>query len=375
MPAHAHGSPDQPADAARRRADTGRHRPSEEIDRGEDGSDADAACRAAARRAPFRPAWWLPGPHAQTIAGRLLRRPGPLPLRRERIETPDNDFLDLDFVAAALPRDAPLALVLHGLEGSTRRGYMRLTFHAFASRGVRAVGLNFRSCSGEINRAARLYHSGETSDIRHVLDRLVERNGGRPLLAIGYSLGGNALLKYLGEEGEAARERVNAAAAISVPYDLGAGADALERTAIGRFYTSRFLRTLAGKALSKAALLDGRCDIDRIRRARTFREFDDAATAPIHGFAGADDYYSRCSSAAWLHRVRVPTLLIQSDDDPFQPGGGRIALDAAARNDFVEALVTERGGHVGFLGGSPWRPSSWVEEIAAAWLVADPPPR
>jgi predicted alpha/beta-fold hydrolase len=313
----------------------------------------------------FRPAWWLPGPHAQTIAGRLLRRPRPPAFRRERVETPDGDFVDLDFPLHVEAR-APLVLVLHGLEGSARRGYAVLTYRALAAHGLRAVGLNFRGCSGEPNRTARLYHSGETEDLRHVLG-VIDQRGVRVVAAIGYSLGGNVLLKYLAEEGEAARLR--AAVAVSVPYDLGAGADALDATAMGRFYTRVFLKTLRAKMEAMSSLLDGQLDVERVRRARSFRAFDDAATAPLHGFAGAEDYYRRSSSGTLLHRVRVPTLLLQSADDPFLsraawPAGG------ISNNPFLRAVLTRAGGHVGFIAGPPWRPHFWAETEAARFLAA-----
>jgi hypothetical protein len=227
------------------------------------------------------------------------------------------------------------------------------------------VGLNFRSCGGEPNLTARFYHSGETDDLRVVLDALAQRFGQQVAAAIGFSLGGNVLLKYLAEEGAGARLR--AAVAVSVPYDLAAGADALDATRMGRFYTGHFLASLISKLEAKSSLLDARIDLERIRRARSFREFDDAATAPLHGFTGADDYYSRSSSGPLLDRVRVPTLLIHSADDPFLPPA---ALPRAAieRNPCLRVVLTGRGGHVGFIAGSPWRPLFWVEQEAARYL-------
>jgi uncharacterized protein len=313
---------------------------------------------------PFRPAAWLPGPHAQTIAGRLLRRPRPPAFRRERIETPDGDFVDLDFVPAADPR-APLVLLLHGLEGSARRGYAILTYRALAAHGLRAVGLNFRSCGGEPNRAARLYHSGETGELRFVLRTLADRLREPAAAAVGFSLGGNVLLKYLGEEGEAAELRT--AVAVSVPYDLSAGADALDSSFMGRLYTSVFLKSLVAKAESKADALRDLVDMERVRSARSFRAFDDAATAPIHGFAGAEDYYRRSSSSGYLERIRIPTLLIHAADDPFLPGHV-LPLDRMQANPNVQTVVTQGGGHVGFIGGVPWRPDFWVEEQIARFL-------
>jgi hypothetical protein len=312
----------------------------------------------------FAAAWWLPGRHAQTIAGRLLRRPKVPAFRRERVDLPDGDFVDLDWAPGGRP-DRPLVLLLHGLEGSARRGYAIHTYDQLAKRGLRAVGLNFRSCSGEPNRNARFYHSGDTEDIRYVL-RLLAARGDPASAAVGFSLGGNALLKYLGEEGE--RAPVGAAVAVSVPYDLAAGADGLERTRMGRVYTGIFVKSLVAKAEAKAALLAGTCDLERIRAARTFREFDGAATAPIHGFADASDYYARSSSAGFLSRIRIPTLLVHADDDPFLPPDA-LPLDAIAANPWLHTAFTRRGGHVGFIGGSPWKPRFWAEEEVARFLV------
>jgi len=329
-----------------------------------------AAARAAGkefRTEPFVPARWLRGRHAQTIGGRVLRRERPLPFRRERVETPDGDFVDLDFPELGVGAAAPMVVLLHGLEGFARRGYALNVYRELAARGVAAVGLNFRSCSGEPNRKARFYHSGDTGDIRHVLKLLAARWPERHLGAVGFSLGGNALLKYLGEEGAAAL--VSAAAAVSVPYDLGAGADLLERNRMGRWYTGMFIKTLIDKAEAKGPLMHAAgIDLERVRRARTFREFDDAATAPLHGFAGAADYYRRSSSAGFVSRIRVPTLLLQADDDPFLPPEA-FPWEAVRANPWVQAVLTSGGGHVGFIGGSAFRPVFWAERQAARFLA------
>jgi predicted alpha/beta-fold hydrolase len=318
------------------------------------------------RTPPFRRAWWARGAHLQTIGGRLLRRARPEGLARERLETPDGDFVDLDFAPFLDDATAPLVLLLHGLEGSARRGYAMNVYRALARHGVAAVGLNFRSCSGEPNRTARFYHSGDTDDIRFVLDQLARRFRGRAVGAIGFSLGGNALLKYLGEEGE--RSRVRVAVAVSVPYDLAEGARLLDGTRMGRFYVKHFLKTLRGKAEAKRALLEGRVDFGRLSAARSFVDFDDLVTAPLHGFRDAADYYRRSSSAQFLERIRVPTLLIHAEDDPFLPARAipRPAIDA---NPFLHALITQHGGHVGFIGGLPWAPTFWAEEAAAEFLA------
>jgi len=316
---------------------------------------------------PFVPARWLRSRHAQTICGRLLRREPPLPFRRERVDTPDGDFVDLDFPELGAGEAAPLVVLMHGLEGFARRGYALNVYRELAARGVAAVGLNFRSCSGEPNRRARFYHSGDTGDIRHVLELLASRWPERSLGAVGFSLGGNALLKYLGEEGEAAR--LSAAAAVSVPYDLGAGADLLEQDRMGRWYTRLFIKTLVEKAEAKGPLMEAAgIDLERVRSARTFREFDDAATAPLHGFADATDYYRRSSSAAFVSRIQVPTLLLQADDDPFLPPRA-FPWEAVRSNPWVRAEMTHGGGHVGFIAGSAWRPVFWAERQAARFLA------
>jgi hypothetical protein len=324
------------------------------------------------RPEPFRPAWWLPGAHAQTVAGRLLRRPAPLALRRERVETPDGDFLDLDFTTSALP-GRPIVVLLHGLEGSSVRGYAINTYQGLEAAGVGTVGVNFRSCSGEPNRLARSYHSGDTDDLRFVLRLIADRFPDSPVGAVGFSLGGNVLVKYLGEEREAATLAV--AVAISVPYYLGACADALANSFMGRLYTRHFVRALVAKSEAKRGLIGDRIDLARVHAARTFREFDDAATAPLHGFADAEDYYRRSSSAPFLAHVRVPTLLLHAADDPFLPSSA-LPLEAIRANPCVTAEVTRAGGHVGFVEGPPGAPRFWVERQAARFLAAHlGPPR
>lgn len=333
------------------------------------GGDPAEVPRHAVR--PFRPAWWLPGAHAQTLGGRFLRPRGPLPLRRERVDTPDGDFVDVDFVDApglawgGFHAGDPVAVVLHGLEGCAASGYVRQVVRELGARGLRAAALNFRSCSGEPNRLARFYHSGDTGDLAHVLAWLAETFPGSALGAVGFSLGGNVLLKHLGEQGT--ESLLRAAVAVSVPFDLGAGARKMER-GMGRVYTGFFLRSLRRKFRAKEALVGESCDRARVLSARTFWEFDDAATAPLHGFRDASHYYASSSSAGFLHAIRVPTLLLHSVDDPFLP---EEALPRAVigENPLLEAEFTERGGHVGFVEGAPWAPGFWAEAEAARFLA------
>lgn len=318
---------------------------------------------------PFRPAPGLSNPHVQTLAGKLLRPRLDIPLTRERVETPDGDFLDLDFAPepASSGEPAPTVLVLHGLEGTARRRYMTGAYHALLGAGLRPVGLNFRGCSGEPNRLSRSYHSGETGDVEFAL-RLLRDRSGRASGLVGYSLGGNVALKFLGERGDDARALVSAAAAVSVPFDLAAGADRIEQGLPGRFYSYYFLSKLRRKVREKEPLLRDLCDPAVVRRARTVREFDAALTAPLHGFSGADDYYDRSSSARFIAGIRLPTLVLHSRDDPFLPED-RIPAAAMEANPCVVPVLTERGGHVAFVGGSIFRPEFWGERVLARFLA------
>jgi predicted alpha/beta-fold hydrolase len=316
--------------------------------------------------AGFRPPRWARGPNTQTLLGRALRPRGVTDLRRERWTTPDGDFLDVDFTRDADP-SSPLILVLHGLEGSSRRGYVLSTLEAIQRSGLGGVALNFRGCSGQSNVRPRAYHSGETSDPTFVLDRLRLRFPGRQFGAVGFSLGGNVLLKLLGEGGRASRW-LDAAVAISVPYDLAAGAHRLEDTRWGRLYARHFLRSLKSKIRDRAHILREKIDLDRTLESVTLREFDDACTAPLHGFRDAAHYYQESSSAAYLASIRTSTLLIHAMDDPFLPAGS-VPLKHIDGNPHLAKQFSAFGGHVGFVHGAPWTPRFWAEERAAAFLA------
>jgi uncharacterized protein len=315
----------------------------------------------------FRAPWWARGPHAQTLAARVLRSARGPTLHRERLETPDGDFLDVDWGPDPSP-EAPLALVLHGLEGTSRRPYVRNVCRALFEHGVRPVALNFRGCSGEPNRGLRFYHSGETEDVSWLLGVLKARHGARSIGAIGFSLGGNVLLKLLGEREDGGTGLLGAAAAISVPYDLDAGCALLERSLMGRLYSEYFLRSLRRKVRAKRVRLAELLDVEAAELAATVREFDERVTAPLNGFEDAADYYARCSSARYLEHVRVPTLLVHALDDPFLPSEA-VPTATAEANPAVELRLTERGGHVGFLSGAPWAPRFWADDAAAAFIA------
>jgi hypothetical protein len=295
-------------------------------------------------------------------------------MRRETWETPDGDELHLDRVDG--PPGTPVLLALHGLEGCSESLYMHGLLHLASERGWRGVALNFRSCArppggrpGSYlrNRRERLYHMGETSDLEWVVETLASREPGIELVVTGVSMGGNVLLKWLGERGSTVPPAVRGAAAISAPYDLAAAADHLER-GIGPHYARYFLGRLKEKAIDYAARHPGVVDVERVRRARGFREYDDAAVAPIHGFTDAADYYARSSSLAFLGRIRVPTLLVSAADDPFLP---RWVLEQARRaaSPDVRCLFTAAGGHVGFVEGPPWSARSWAEAGAVEFLA------
>ncbi len=313
----------------------------------------------------FRPAWWCRGRHLQTLWGRLARRRPYVPTTRVRWTTPDGDFLDLDFTDG--PVNSPFLLILHGLEGSSNRKYVRGFLSLARGRGWRGVALNFRSCSGSMNRAPRLYHSGETRDLDWVISELTKREPGAPILAVGVSLGGNVLLKWLGEEAERTPDDVRAAVAISTPYDLGESARKMSK-GLGRLYTHFFLRTLRAKALEKARQYPDLLDEKAIRKARNWRAYDDAVTAPLHGFQNAEDYWSRCSSIFQLENIRRPVLLISARDDPFVPASS-LPEEQVEKSEWLQAEFTRRGGHVGFVSGVfPWRPVYWAEHRAVEFL-------
>jgi uncharacterized protein len=324
---------------------------------------------------PFVPAWWMPGAHLQTAWARLARSRRLITFEREVLAAPDGDELILDHAAG--PPGSPRVLLLHGLEGSAHSLHTQGLALLIARRGWRSTVLNFRSCARDPsdirrrlpNRRPRLYHSGDTQDLDFVVRTLVAREPGLSLHGIGFSLGGSVLLKWLGEAG--AGSAIRAASVISVPYDLAVSARFLERR-IGRIYARHFMTRLRMKTLALMAAFPHETRHlrgDLIRAARTFGEFDSCVTAPLHGFASAEDYYQRSSSVGYLARIAVPTLCISSVDDPFCPPEG-VTRALAAAGKSVSFEVTKRGGHVGFVAGRwPFRPIYWAEERATSWLA------
>jgi hypothetical protein len=316
----------------------------------------------------YRAAWWVRGAHAQTLWGKFFRSRNEPPLTRERLETADDDFIDLYRLAA--PAGSPRLFLLHGLEGTIRSHYVAGFFSEAQRRGWGADLLIFRGCGDEPNRAARFYHSGDTADLSLALNWVAEKHPDSPLILSGVSLGGNVLLKYLGERsGEL--PGVRGAAAISVPFDLERGARYLSQ-GFSRIYDRHFLRSLRRKAFAKLERYPDLFDRAALERVQTIYEFDDTVTAPVHGFVDAHDYYSRSSSLGFLRAVGVPTLLLSAVDDPFLP---RDVLDevreVAEANPFLTLEFPERGGHVGFVAGKiPWRPVYYAEWRACEFLAS-----
>jgi predicted alpha/beta-fold hydrolase len=309
----------------------------------------------------FRAPWWLKSAHLQTMFGTFFRRRPAIDLRRERIELADGDFLDLDWTPGA---HGPVVLVLHGLEGSSDSPYARGMLAAVHAHGWRGVLMHFRGCSGVPNRLPRSYHSGDTGDLAEVTRRLLTRQDVSTLAVVGYSLGGNVLLKWLGEQGP--RAPVAAAAAVSVPYTLSLAAERLAK-GLSRIYQRRLIADLRAKLQRKFSRGGSPIDLEFADTSRNFWEFDDRVTAPLHGFDGVHDYYTRSSSRQFLAGIRVPTLMLHAEDDPFMTPEVLPSRDELS--PAVQLEVSAAGGHVGFVHGKlPWRPHYWLEERIPAFL-------
>ena len=312
---------------------------------------------------PFEPATWLRNRHAQTIFPSLpwawRSRPE---LRRESLDLPDGDVTAVDWLVDTdgLPDSAPLLIILHGLEGSAQSSYARMLMEAARDRGWRSCVLHFRDCGDYRNRLPRRYHAGETNDLRYFLNKLyVERNvtgNAGPILAVGYSLGGNVLLKYLGEAG--AQTPVAAATAVCVPLDLHECAEAL-KLGFSKIYQRHLLKNMKSAVTRKFNPHTAAFNWERAMNASTFAEFDDAVTAPLHGFSGKQDYYDRCSSKPYLKSIVQPTLIINARDDPFMTP--EVIPNEEQLGPSVTLELAEHGGHVGFIsGGKPWRPEFYL---------------
>jgi predicted alpha/beta-fold hydrolase len=322
----------------------------------------------------YRAPPWLPGGHAQTIWPALVgcRHEGPpAGFRRERWHTPDGDFVDVDWLVstgAQLPAtDIPLLVLFHGLEGSSRSHYAQAFAQCARDAGMAYAVPHFRGCSGEINLAPRAYHSGDHEEIGWMLAALRERHAG-PMVAVGISLGGNALLRWAQEAGDTAERTVRAVAAVCSPIDLAAGGRAIGHGFNRLVYTRMFLRTMVPKALAKLAQHPGLFDPDRLLAARDLYEFDNVFTAPLHGFAGTDDYWARASAKPHLRRIRLPALVLNARNDPFVPATSLPGSQEVSPH--VTLWQPAHGGHVGFPAGRfpghvlamPQRVVAWMRE-------------
>ncbi|MEO8755645.1 MAG: alpha/beta fold hydrolase [Casimicrobiaceae bacterium] len=318
--------------------------------------------------APFRSPAWLPGGHAQTIYPHFLARPTVV-YRRERIATPDGDFWDFDWLAdrPGTRADAPLVALFHGLEGGARSHYALLLMTLLARHGWRGVVPHFRGCGGEPNVLPRAYHSGDHEEIGAMLAALRERVDPRtPIYAVGVSLGGSALLNWIGRAGNDAQRTLAAAATVSVPLDLMAAGIAIGQ-GLNRIYTRYFLSTLKPKGLDLARRFPGLLDRRSIAGARSMWDFDDAVTAPLHGFAGTRDYWTRASSKAWLAEVALPTLVLNARNDPFVPGASLPGAGQVSRAVHLEQPAT--GGHVGFMTGPAPGRLEWLPRRLLAFFL------
>jgi len=309
----------------------------------------------------FTPAWWLPGDHAQTLWPALLRHRRRLAVDWERLELDDGDFLEL---AWSGPPDGPIVLFFHGLEGGIRSHYATGIMHGLGRHGFRVCLMHFRGCGTEPNRLPISYHSGKTDDPQRLLEHVQQEFGRPPFAAIGVSLGGNVLLKWLGEQGT--RTPLQCAMAISVPFQLDAAADRLEK-GFSRLYQWYLVKSLRNSYRRKFARIESPLDVDP-EKLRTFREFDDRVTAALHGFDGVDDYYARCSCRQFLPAIRIPTLILQARHDPFL-----FPDTAPLEGELPEQVLLEiprHGGHVGFVAGRlPGWGQYYAEQRAVQWLT------
>lgn len=321
----------------------------------------------------FHPPPWLRDPHWQTIWPTLFRRVRTIPWRRERLELWDGDFLDLDWwevesnlVQGAKPESGPLVILAHGLEGNSQRPYMAGMARAFHRRGWNVLSWNFRGCSGVANRLFRSYHSGATEDLSAVVQH-AERTGRFGSIAvIGFSLGGNLTLKYLTELG-ASGGIVRGGAGVSVPCDLEAAAERMTGPDCA-FYMKRFLKDMGEKMRAKALQYPGKLRLEALEGMTTFRQFDDAFTAPLHGFRDAQDYWDQSSCGPRLHQIRVPTMIVNAVDDPFL-APACFPSRAAEASEWVHLVAPARGGHVGFVSGLGLWGEYWSETVVADFLT------
>ncbi|RFS19686.1 alpha/beta fold hydrolase [Chitinophaga silvatica] len=313
------------------------------------------------QHADYQAPFFMKNRHLLTVYPTLFRKVENVNYRRERLTTPDQDFIDLDFCETGSDK---IVVILHGLEGDSTRKYVLGMVHIFNEAGFDTVSLNFRGCSGEPNKNLRFYHSGETGDLHYLINYLVSKQKYNAIHLVGFSLGGNVTLKYLGEHNSEAATYIKSAVAVSVPCDLASGAIELEKSH-NKVYMHRFIKSLGEKLMLKAKKYPGEIDLKEYDQIKTFRQFDNRYTAPIHGFGNADNYWKQCSSRFYLPDIKVPTLLINALDDPFL-GKECYPFAIAKDHSYLYLQTPEKGGHVGFVNfGNKYY---WSEKRALTFL-------
>lgn len=313
----------------------------------------------------FQPAWWLQNPHAQTMWPTLMRPKVAIRLEKQRLEMPDHDFLDLMWDADNRRDESkPIVLLLHGLAGSINSPYSKGLMQAIGASGFRPLFMHFRGSSGEPNRLARFYHSGDTHDVAFVVHTLQQQHPGVPIAGVGISIGGNVILKWLGETG--ASNPLAAAVTVSVPFELGTAATHMD-TGLSKVYQWKILRQLCRCLWTKFQILPCPFELKALRQVKNFWDFDNLVTAPLHNFADANEYYQLSSCRQYLGEISKPTLIIHAQDDPFMPT--KVIPTAAEISPSTTLDISAKGGHVGFITGNKFgRPEYWLEQRIPEFL-------
>jgi len=311
----------------------------------------------------YQPPYWLFNGHLQTIIPSQFRKVEDLRYEREKINTPDDDFLLLDWSGTP---SSKLAIISHGLEGDSHRPYIKGMARAFVKSGYEVLAWNFRGCGGEINHQLRFYHSGATDDLELIIQHALQRRPYRKVVLVGFSLGGNLTLKYLGEKGSDLPKPIQRGITFSVPLDLHSSAVQIGE-ASNFLYSRRFLRNLKKKIEEKVILMPNALTTDYFSQIKNLKDFDDFYTAPIHGFRNAVDYYTQCSSLYFLENIRLPTLIVNARNDPFL--SERCYPEKSFQNHpYVNLLTPEEGGHVGFMPKGVRKDQNyWSEDLAVSF--------
>jgi len=308
----------------------------------------------------FIPSWWAPGQHRQTILSALLPVKKIDSLHRQKIAASDGELLEVDFLRG--PVQSPVFILLHGLEGSSEAPYIRAMLRKIQTANCRAAAVNMRGCGGSANEVQETYHAGKTEDLACVIESIRKDEDNPPIYLIGYSLGGNLVLKWLGEQAEAAVDKIRSAVVVSVPYDLKQSVAYLDCGFNKAVYTRALLSGLKRKALEKEQRYPGILSKDKIKKCDTLAAYDQEVTARLNGFQDADDYWTQSSSIHYLEKIRVRTLLIHAEDDPFFPGR-HFPHSKVEQSSYIKHILTEKGGHLGFLSGpAPWKRTGWLED-------------